>query len=245
MMTENRNKKMSHKYPKKELVYADKDLRRKGDFVYRMGKRLVIGSVSIFFPPIIHLSHKKYSDKLHHLLVDTVLALVIWMLIAGNIFIGFWAYQEFFWPSTDLNLEIVSGEVSGNSVEYKLLIDNSYKELENLFRHVAITKIIEFKSSHTEAGLDFGPFLDKFDVQETNVSEELSGAPNVGKFQYKWETDNGHKTALVWLPICGGVVIEFRISKDNFRWDETGELSEVRSVILNARPTPDALFWDY
>ena len=143
--------------------------------------------------------------------------------------------------------EMAEDFASAFSDYYSQLSDEHpiYQKLENLFRHVAITKIIEFKSSHTEAGLDFGPLLDKFDVQETNVSEDLPGVPKVGKFQYRWETENGHKTALVWLPICGGVVIEFHISKENFRWDETGELSEIRSIVLNARPTPDAFFWDY
>jgi len=120
-----------------------------------------------------------------------------------------------------------------------------YAELENLFRFVALGRIIKFKSPQKEAAIDLRFLMDQYLIPKKSVSEQLEGRSNVKKFEHKQDVQGGYQIIQLWLPSCGGVGIEIMISQKNFVKDTTGKLSELRATVLNARPTPGALFWDY
>ena len=68
----------------KPIIIEAKPRERK---LKQAGKQVFIGTVNIFVPPLAHKIHGRYEGKKHHLLVDTLLALVIFLFIAANIFV--------------------------------------------------------------------------------------------------------------------------------------------------------------
>lgn len=120
-----------------------------------------------------------------------------------------------------------------------------YTELENLFRFVALAKIMKFKSPHNEAKLDLGYLLENFKIQKTLVSQQLPGRSHVKRFENRKDFSGGYQVAQLWLPSCGGVGINTNVSQGNFSKDTTGRLSTLKTTVLKARPSSDALFWDF
>jgi len=120
-----------------------------------------------------------------------------------------------------------------------------YKELENLFRFVALAKIMKLRSQQNEVKLDLSYFLEHFRVQKTLVSQQLPGRSNVKRFEHRKNFSGGYQIYGLWLPSCGGVSININISPSNFSKDTTGNLSTLKATVLKARPSPGALFWDY
>ena len=176
MISKNQKKQdhhLSHKHPKKELVYVDKDLKWKGHFTYRMGKRLVIGSISILLPPILHLSHRKYKEKLHHFVVDLSLAIVIWMFIVGNLLLAAWIYSEFIWPNIDVKIELAETDVvSGEKIEYKILIENKYKDLDIVEVKIKFPEDFVFQESNIESDNPDGDQYSLYTL-ESNEQREI------------------------------------------------------------------------
>ncbi len=120
-----------------------------------------------------------------------------------------------------------------------------YTELKNLFRFVALAKIMKYKDIPAEAQLDFNYFLSHCPLSRTPVSRTLPGLSHVKGFQHRQDFPGGYQIAQLWLPSCGGVAIDIRISKENFVKDETKALLELKKAILKTRPSPDALYWDF
>lgn len=119
-----------------------------------------------------------------------------------------------------------------------------YTELENLFRFVALAKIIQFKSSHSEVGLNLDYFLDQYQISKTPVDKHLPGRSNIKDFKHRQDYQGGYSIQYLWLPSCGGVGIEIQAKQQNFEKDTTQELAKMREEALKARSSPDALFWD-
>lgn len=120
-----------------------------------------------------------------------------------------------------------------------------YKDLENLFRFVALAKILKFKEGVQASVLDMDYFLTGYPAAKTPVQRELPGLCNVKKFEQRRDFQNGYEVSLLWLPSCGGVSIDIDVSQSNFAMDRGRKLPELRSMVLEARPNPEALFWDY
>jgi len=93
-----------------------------------------------------------------------------------------------------------------------------YVELENLFRFVAITKVMKYMSAREKSGLDLGYFLKQYSVPKTPVDRTLPGRTNVKRFETRidLQQQGSYHTYRLWLPSCGGVGIEIEISKSNF-----------------------------
>lgn len=116
-----------------------------------------------------------------------------------------------------------------------------YTQLENLFRLVALAKIIKYKSSDEEAELDLTYLLQSYPIANTAVDIQLPGHSNVERLHLQgsyWE-------AYLWLPTCGGVDVNIRIKPESFDRRTRKDLSAFRSAILNAKPSPNAIYWDY
>ncbi len=120
-----------------------------------------------------------------------------------------------------------------------------YTELENLFRFVALAKIMKYKDAVSDAGIDLDYLLESVQIHQTRVARQLPGRSNVKGFEHKQEFANGYRINRLWLPSCGGVGIEITFSQRNFLKDTSGRLAELKAMVLKARPTPDALVWGY
>jgi hypothetical protein len=120
-----------------------------------------------------------------------------------------------------------------------------YTELESLFRFVAVVKIIKFKDADKKAGLDLKYFLDRHSVSATPVSRELQGISNARQFNERKDYAGGYRTLQFWLPSCGGVEINITVQSVNFVRGVKGHLKLERAKVLQTRPSPDELFWDF
>ncbi|EAT58042.1 DUF1598 domain-containing protein [Chlorobium ferrooxidans] len=119
-----------------------------------------------------------------------------------------------------------------------------YKELENLFRFVALAKIMKIKSAVTESGVDLEYFLDRFQLPSTSVSRQLPGRSNVRNFSHRKKIKGGYSIMQLWMPSCGGVGMNIDVSDKNFVKDSSGKQAELRVEVLTARPSSNALSWD-
>jgi hypothetical protein len=121
-----------------------------------------------------------------------------------------------------------------------------YTELENLFRFVALAKIIDLKSADAKAGLDLSYLMDEYRVQMVPVKRQLEGRSSVKGFEHRRDYNGGYQIARLWLPSCGGVSIEIEVSQENFFKDPADHKpSEIREKVLDTRPSPEVLFWDF
>ncbi len=144
-----------------------------------------------------------------------------------------------------------------------------YIELENLFRFVALAKIMKFMSVQEKSGLDLGYFLKQYSVPKISVDRTLPGRTNVKIFEDRKDFQDSYQIYRLWLPSCGGVGIAIKISKNNFvkstknvkstkstksttgtkgatgKTDTIGKLEQMKNVVLKTRPSADALSWDF
>lgn len=120
-----------------------------------------------------------------------------------------------------------------------------YKELENLFRHVALAKLLKSKGFIGGAGQELNFLLERFRIPDTAVDSTLPGRSNVKGFSHRQDYANGYRIARAWIPVCGGVSMEFEISQSDIRRDATGRLAELRRRILRARSSPDTVSWNF
>lgn len=59
---------------------------REGQGLVHWGKRLYIGTVNIFLPPLAHFHTGRYTGKKHHYALDTFLALLMFVLLGAGIY---------------------------------------------------------------------------------------------------------------------------------------------------------------
>ena len=83
--------------------------------------------------------------------------------------------------------------------------------------------------------------MNAFVLTPMDVSTTLPGRSNV----VKDELTRGAYTAMFWIPSCGGVDMNVRLTRDNFRQDTTGELLDLKALILRSRPSENSLSWHY
>lgn len=119
-----------------------------------------------------------------------------------------------------------------------------YKELENLFRFVALAKLMKFKNAVSKAGMESDILLNRFTIKKTWVKPTLPGRSNVKDFKERTETANGYSEYYFWLPSCGGVSIDISIKNRQIVRDMSGRLKELRRRILSSRPSLASLYWD-
>lgn len=112
-----------------------------------------------------------------------------------------------------------------------------YRELEGLFRHVAIAAIL--KEAAADAGLEY--LLDTFPIPRTEVPRTVEGLSNVKRFEHRWRNGDIEHTLALRLPSCGGVQVNPAPKPVAAR--PSDGLREVRAAILAARPSPEDLAW--
>lgn len=120
-----------------------------------------------------------------------------------------------------------------------------YAELEGLFRFVALAKLMKYKNAVSEAGISLDYLLNQYPIRTTSVGRTLPGRANVREFNQRTETAEGYNELFLWLPSCGGVGIDISIKDSTIMRDRTGSLLEIKGSVINTRPSPDTLYWDF
>jgi hypothetical protein len=120
-----------------------------------------------------------------------------------------------------------------------------YRELEGLFRFVALAKLMKQMDAPAESGMDFTYFLERFPVKRTVVSKTLPGIGNAKTFSSRQEQQNGYTEFLLWLPSCGGVSIDIEVDRRRITRDQTGTLKALKERIIKAKASsPAAIAWN-
>lgn len=83
-----------------------------------------VSALTILFPPLAHLRHRRYQGRPHHLTADTILA-VLWLgLLVGNIWL--WRHPEWLIPGRiESHMAVVGEVVSGDSNDFTLDLVNT------------------------------------------------------------------------------------------------------------------------
>ncbi len=119
-----------------------------------------------------------------------------------------------------------------------------YAELENLFRFVALTKIMESRSLDEGTELKLHLLLDGISLSGSPVDKEVAGIATVGKAQYQGSDGNSHWTTTLRIPSCGGVNIHLQLEdKDIVHQPPSGLLGQIKKEILSARPDSKTRNW--
>lgn len=70
----------------------------------------------ILFPYLWHYFTDEYKDRMHHLVIDTLLSFVILLLLGSNIVLGAWWYLFSIEPEVDVTLSVTEIVISGEPV---------------------------------------------------------------------------------------------------------------------------------
>lgn len=120
-----------------------------------------------------------------------------------------------------------------------------YRELEGLFRHVAVAKLLEDRASATAAGLDLRFLLNDHAVASPGVNPAVPGRSNVRELTYRQDTSSGYEEARLWLPSCGGVGIDINPKSATYDPSPAGGLSELAAIVKGCRLNSGILAWNY
>ena len=118
-----------------------------------------------------------------------------------------------------------------------------YTELQNLYRFVALAKILKHKSAIAQSGADLDYLFESYAVPHTHVSRRLPGRYNLKTFEHRIDYDNGYETMRAWLPSCGGVGISIVVDRNNFVHDENQIAESTARKVIEFRPNTDTLAW--
>lgn len=88
-------------------------------------------TLHLFFPPAIHYLTDKYKDKYHHLIADSIIAMVVIIMVAGNIGLGYWFYHYFTPAEMDLRVGQSAFVISGQELEYTINYFNKTKTVDD------------------------------------------------------------------------------------------------------------------
>lgn len=86
----------------------------------------------LFFPMAIHFLTDKYEDRRHHLIVDTIYAVIVFVLIASNVALGWWFYLYLVPADVDIEVYTPFEIVSGNEIFIDAEYYNQNRDVEDL-----------------------------------------------------------------------------------------------------------------
>jgi len=120
-----------------------------------------------------------------------------------------------------------------------------YREIENLYRVVALARSMKLRNAWQSAGLDLVPLVEDFQVQETTVASTLPGHSNIRTERYQHAVVNGYAETTLTMPSCGGVDAGVAISEKSFERDRSKQLIQKTRAVLVGRNTAAQLYWDF
>lgn len=151
------------------------------------------------------------------------------------------------------------------SVKYDSIANarSIYKELEGLFRFVALAKLIKQEKG---AGTSVSYLLKSYRVQNVPVNRTLPGLTNIKRVDEEIKSEDGSATVSVVEPTCGGVSMDVRPKRIRTTrtaavkpYSKTASKATGRSTVktasapkstlkhkvLAARKSPASLSWDF
>ena len=120
-----------------------------------------------------------------------------------------------------------------------------YRELENLYRFVALARSMKLQNAWQSAGLDLMPLVEEFHVQDTTVATTLPGHSNIRTERYQHAVVNGYAETTLTMPSCGGVDAGVAVSEKSFERDRSKLLMQKTRAVLSGRNTTTQLYWDF
>lgn len=118
-----------------------------------------------------------------------------------------------------------------------------YAELEGLFRFVMLAHAMKLKDAVSLARIGLDYLLKEYPIKECFVDTVLAGVSNVKELKHRNETQDGYEEYYLWLPSCGGVRIDMRITEKDFMRSKPEQFRGLKRSVLEARPALDALTW--
>jgi len=119
-----------------------------------------------------------------------------------------------------------------------------FRELENMFRFVALAKALKLKSPHLRIGLNLDYLLEQYQVSKEKVKRHLPGLHHVRKYEGRTRYDGGKQTFKLWVPSCGGVSIDIEPKSQNFEKDKTNTIKNLKKNAVKEKLSPTQLSWN-
>ena len=128
--------------------------------------------------------------------------------------------------------------------KYKNLAEEHriYYELENLFRFVALAKIMKHEQVTQWADLNF--LIDNAPIHHFDVNRNLPGVSNAKEIYFRKEFPESTLTQHIILPICGGVGIDIQVDNKSLQRDFSHQIEVLQRSVIALRPALTVLFWD-
>jgi hypothetical protein len=115
-----------------------------------------------------------------------------------------------------------------------------YAALRNLYLLKSVLEALRYRQGAERAGLNLGVFLDQYACKTDRHMPNSAEGCAVSQEAF-FKEDNGTKTYWYFPVNFGGVTMEMEITEQHFR--KHARLKRFRSRVLDARPSPEALFW--
>lgn len=121
-----------------------------------------------------------------------------------------------------------------------------YRQLENLYRFVALAKIIKCRAPHRQAGLNLDYLLVKYPLRPVTVRKKVPGRFNVTRVKYplKNNGEEGERIFKIWVPNCGGVTIDMKTKPRQFKKDKSNALDDLKQKTIDERTQLNTAAWN-
>jgi len=120
-----------------------------------------------------------------------------------------------------------------------------FMQLKNLYKFVAISKVINDNIGSFLSYLYLNTLLNKIEIDITKVQKFLPGRSNIEEVKWRKNVYNGYKELKLSLPTCGGVSMNLKDRDFEIIENKSEELIVIKENILQSKPNTDAIIWEY
>lgn len=126
-----------------------------------------------------------------------------------------------------------------------------YRELEELFRMVALAKLMRETSALSKVGLKINHIMEQRKLEAVPVSRRVLGLTRFEESVQRTEKTGGYIDSFVWHVSSGGVSMDIRpvlvkhIPAPTVSANNAKEVSRTSHSVIKSRKSPKDLFWDY
>ncbi|MDO8587147.1 MAG: hypothetical protein Q7T82_08920 [Armatimonadota bacterium] len=129
-----------------------------------------------------------------------------------------------------------------------------YKELEGLFRFVALARLMKDRQAAASAGSRLAFLTDGYRIRSTAVAPRVPGLTNCREFNRNREVAGGYVEMQGFYVSCGGVSMDVHPKRVKTvktakaakgRKTSSSPARKAKSKIIAARKSPKALYWDF
>jgi len=119
-----------------------------------------------------------------------------------------------------------------------------YADLENIFRLNAVLQAMRLCDAADRANLNLHFYLKEYVCQaDSPMPDSLPGLANFKQVEEQLNQGSFLYQYVLFPMACGGVSMEITVSDKQFTKTDATRLNQLRRTVLQARPTPDTLFW--